>query len=208
MNKAMNARKDMRQLLVYAGLALVIAAALAVSLTTRKPASEDARFTEVVSEFIILSAAPDDRGIDFLSRERTQLANRTARLDHIEPAVLLAYASALNFTELDLRIQIVDPDQTGPFDHTGVIFNTPDQFTSGQAAGFHWARVTERAENRASGSSEPANCGQERRCRAWLVYWDEATWYYAPVGSAQLDAALSKGQPDLSEILQASEGQN
>lgn len=195
-----------KQRLIYAGLALCVTLALAVTLATRPKDGPDKRMTEVISDFIILSAAPDPRGVDFLSRDRVQRANRQARLTHVQPQVIAHYAAALGLEEEALRQQISDPNQTGPFDHTGLIFDSPDTFATGTAAPWHWARVTERAERaeiRASQTGEVATCGSDRPCRVWLVYWDAAEWYYAPVGEAALDAAVEEAVPALAPALKS-----
>ncbi|MEO0371800.1 MAG: hypothetical protein AAF231_10120, partial [Pseudomonadota bacterium] len=104
----------MKQTVIYAGLALVVALALLVSFSVRDE-NKDARASKAVSEFIILSAAPDPRGVDFLSRARVQQENRLERLSHVQPEVIAAYEAALGLNEGALRLQIADPEQTGPF---------------------------------------------------------------------------------------------
>lgn len=186
---------------IFAGLALVVALAVAVSLKERRAAAQDGRGAEVISAFINLSAAPDSRGLDFLARERIQRTNRSARLAHVHPDVLRAYAEALGMEDHGLRLQIADPAQTGPFDYTGVVFDPPARFLTGTAGPWSWARITESADFRASGGLEPAACGQQTPCRAWLLYWDEMTWYYAPIGTQTWETALSESVPDLADVL-------
>ncbi len=201
----MATEKRTKQQIIYAGLAVVIALAFAVSLVQRDQ-TRDRRATSAISEFIILSAAPDPRGVDFLSRARVQRENRAERLAHVQPGVIAAYARALGMAETALRFQIGDPDQTGPFDHTGIVFDTPSEFATGTAEKWTWARATEHAEIRASGGGELAACGRDTPCRAWVVYWDAQDWYYAPVGDAALMAALNEAVPALATSLAASTG--
>ncbi|MEM7596191.1 MAG: hypothetical protein AAF382_00755 [Pseudomonadota bacterium] len=196
----------MRQWVIYAGLALVVTLALAVSLLNRDRAGEDTRYTQVISEFINLSAAPDPRGMDFLSRTRIQRTNRLDRLAHIQPDILTAFAATLDLSEEQLRLQIADPERTNAFDHTGAVFDAPSSLDAGQAGAYAWARVTERAESRASEGAESAGCGQTRPCRAWLVYWDASTWYYAPVGTPAQAAAVQDAVPDLAEAASPTRG--
>lgn len=184
----------MRQVLIYAGLALIVAVALAVSLKERSTRSSD-RGTTVISEFINLSAAPDERGMDFLSRERIQKANRAERLTHIQPEIIAAHARAQSETEATIRWQITDPSQTNAFDHTGAVFDSPRDLLTGQADTWNWAVVTERAESRATEGAELASCGLEVACRAWLLYWTASEWYYVPLGTDALWAALTATEP-------------
>lgn len=186
----------------YAGLALVIALAFAVSLKARRDTPDQARFSQVISEFITLSAAPDPRGLDFLSRDRVQRSNRAERLAHVQPAVLSAFAASLNVTEPTLRAQILDPQQTNAFDYTGIIFDSPDDLVQGQSGAWTWAILEERAEIQAGETVELVECGTETSCRVWLLYWDEDMWYYAPSGSEIFNRALLAAVPDLAEPAQ------
>ncbi|MEO0772301.1 MAG: hypothetical protein AAFZ04_03875 [Pseudomonadota bacterium] len=195
----------MKQTVIYAGLALVIALALAVSLMDGDRTSQT-RAQSLVSEFIILSAPPDPRGVDFLARARIQRDNRLTRLTHVQPEAITAYATALGLSEDALRLQIADPDQTGPFDHTGVVFDSPQTLLTGVAAPWGWALVTERAEFRASAGGELAACGSDTPCRAWILYWTAQDWYYAPVGAPVLMAALEEAAPGLAASLSAARG--
>ncbi|MEM6586924.1 MAG: hypothetical protein AAF641_00630 [Pseudomonadota bacterium] len=192
----------MKQTVIYAGLALIIAMALAVALMNRDKGATT-RQSAVLSEFIILSAAPDPRGVDFLARARIQGENRLTRLTHVQPEVVSAYASAFGMDQDALRLQIVDPDQTGPFDHTGIVFDSPDAFATGAAGPWNWALVTQRAEIRAHSDGELAACGSEITCRSWLVYWTQKDWYYAPVGEAAWLTALGNAAPKLAASLSA-----
>ncbi|MEL6648461.1 MAG: hypothetical protein AAFQ05_12330 [Pseudomonadota bacterium] len=191
----------MRQLVIYAGLALIVTLALAVSLLNRRAPEADQRSTQVISEFINLSAAPDPRGMDFLSRTRIQRTNRLERLAHIEPRVITAFAQAQDTSEDNLRLQIADPDQSNAFDHTGVVFDPPQSFAKGQAGGWTWTLVTERAETRASQAEGSAGCGQTRSCRAWVLYWDDTAWYYAPVATPAHSASLKDAMPELADAM-------
>ncbi|MEL7013356.1 MAG: hypothetical protein AAFO72_08750 [Pseudomonadota bacterium] len=186
----------------YAGLALVVALALAVSLKARHGAQDETRFSQVISEFINLSAAPDPRGLDFLSRDRVQRTNRAERLAHIQPSVLEALAASMDADEASLRAQITDPLQTNAFDYTGLVFDSPDDLEQGQAGPWSWAILEERAAIQAGETVELVDCGQDAPCRIWLLYWDETMWFYAPAGAQAFNDALLEAVPDLAGVVE------
>ena len=187
--------------ITYAGLALIVALALAVSLTARRDTAGASQFSQVISEFINLSAAPDPRGLDFLSRDRVQRTNRAERLTHIEPSLLTALAVSLDVDEPTLRAQILDPLQTNAFDYTGIVFDSPSDLEQGQSGPWSWAILEERAQIQAGETVELVECGQDTPCRIWLLYWDADMWYFAPTGSERVNRALREAVPDLSDVV-------
>ncbi len=193
----------MKKLVINAGLAAFVLALVAISLSKSalfSPPREE-RKSEVISEFIHLSLAPDANNLDFLSSGRTQRVIRATRLEHIHPALLAEFARLSGIPEDRLRAQMSDPSLSNAFDITGVVFDSPKTFQTGQTAEWAWALVTQSAEDRASDEAASAECGLSQHCGAWLLSWTDETWYYAPVGAAQLDQAVIDAMPWLEAVI-------
>lgn len=198
----------MRRTVIYGGIVLWLAIVLALGLRSPQENEADMRRSEVISAFINLSAAPDDRGLDFLSRERTQRENRAGRFNHIQASVLNAHAAQNNQTVESLVAQIKDPQRSNAFDYTGVQFDDPRRFFSGQMENWTWSFAKQAAETRASDGTISAACGSPDPCRMWLLYWTAEDWYYAPVGTATLYAAFLEAAPEFAEVLDRLEAMN
>ncbi len=189
----------MRQLIIYTGLACFVAAAFAANLPNSVlfAPSGKARKSQVISEFINLSAAPSELRIDFLNRQRLQRMNHETRLAHIQPGLIAQTALATDLTVEEVRIQLSNPDVTSAFDHTGVMFDPPNNFISGQTGPWTWALVTQRAED----AVDRTDCGLTAHCGVWLLYWTQDQWFYSPVGHPDLNAILVSGAPELEPVI-------
>ncbi len=171
--------------------------AFMASLPDPRPAADgaQARQAEVVSAFFNLTAEPGAGGLngmrlDWLVRDEWRRDRRRERLEHIHPSLLTAHARRLAMTPAAFRDLLIDPNRPDPFDIAGVRLKFPE--TAGQAAGGRsWVLVSETVLAEEDG---PA-CGQ------WLVFWDAAGWYFAPVGTELLNDTFEAALPGLAHAL-------
>lgn len=179
---------------LLAGGALV---AFMANLPDPRPAADgaQARQAEVISAFFNLTAEPGAGGLnglrlDWLVRDEWRRERRRERLAHIHPDLLAAHAHRLKLGAEGFRELLIDPNRPDPFDIAGVTLAFPE--TAGQAAGeWSWVLVAETVQAEEDG---PA-------CDQWLVFWDASTWYFAPVGMAELNDSLKAALPALAGAL-------
>lgn len=186
----------------YYLLGLLAVAGLAANLpeTWLIGQSGEARRSEVISEFLNLSADPGAGGMagvrmDWLVQSRQLRARRQDRLEHVPGALLAGYAERMGMTEAALRAVLTDPEQADPFEISGRDFGHVDDIAYGAAGPWRWGLV------RAEEEDEVTEPGLEMGgCGIWLVFWNEAAWFYAPVGSAELNAPLAEAVPELAGV--------
>jgi hypothetical protein len=190
-------------MVIYAGIAAFVLAVIGANLPGSALFSDRSsdRQSQVVSEFITLSAAPDDSGLDFLSRNRTLRHNRKVRLEHLQPQLLTAFAVKMSVSADRLQSVLLDPNLTNAFDYTGVRFSKPATFHSGTSGTWNWVLATQDPEGASDDPEEAADCGLHGHCGLWMLYWDADTWFYAPVGHPDLENLLAQVEPDLGAAL-------
>ncbi|MGR3382289.1 hypothetical protein [Roseovarius indicus] len=186
----------------YYLLALLAAAGLAANLPESWliGQSGEARRSEVISEFLNLSVDPGAGGMagvrmDWLVQSRQLRERREERLEHVPPALLAAYAARMEMTEPALREVLTDAERADPFELSGFEFGHVDDIDYGAADPWHWGLVRSEAEDEVTEPGlEMGGCG------IWLVFWTETEWFYAPVGSAELNDPLAEAVPELAGV--------
>lgn len=186
----------------YYLLALLVAAGLAANLPREWlfGQGEAERRSEVISAFLNLSVDPGAGGLsgvrmDWLVQARQLRERREARLAHVPEAVLAGYAEGLGRTEAEVRAVLTDPEQADPFEITGHDFGHVEDIAHGTQGPWRWGLVTAEREDEVEAPGQAmAGCGM------WLVFWDEADWFYAPVGSGELNAVLEEAVPGLAGV--------
>ncbi|MEQ8897432.1 MAG: hypothetical protein RID23_10080 [Roseovarius sp.] len=185
-------------------LGLLVVAGLAANLPRSWLTGQDeaARRSEVISDFLNLSVDPGAGGLsgvrmDWLVQSRQLRDRREARLAHVPEAVLVGYAGRMGMTQAALRAVLTDPEQADPFEITGHDFGHVKDIAHGTEGRWRWGLVTAEREDEVTGPGpgpEMAGCGM------WLVFWDDSAWFYAPVGSRELNAVLEEAVPDLAGV--------
>lgn len=195
----------MRQILRrYRGYLLAAAgvAALAVNLPSGWLDGQDeaARRSEVISEFLNLSVDPGAGGMagvrmDWLVQSRQLRERREARLAHVPEPLLEGYAARMGMTDAAFRAVLIDPDRANAFEISGHDFGHVDDIEYGAAGPWRWGLVVaEREDEVDEPGPEMAGCGM------WLVFWNDSDWFYAPVGSRELNAVLGEAVPALAGV--------
>ncbi|MGK7755086.1 MULTISPECIES: hypothetical protein [unclassified Roseovarius] len=187
-------------------LALLVAAAVAVNLPASWFANEtpEDRRAEVFSAFANLSAAPGEGAFAFLGTV-SDLSGQEARVRqdrraHVLPRLLEAYAGRIDMPVGWLRDAVLDPDYAHPFDISAFEVTGPEFARHGVEAPWHWGLAASGAQDL---SPEKASLGW---CARWLVVWDEADWFYAPVGTEALNEMLAEAAPELRDVTRALSG--
>lgn len=181
-------------------LALLAAAAVATNL----PASWFAEVTpvdrraEVFSAFANLSAAPGEGAFDFLGTV-ADLSGQEARVRrerraHVLPGLLEAYAGRIDMPADWLRDAVLDPDYAHPFDISAFDVTGPEFGAHGAEGRWRWGLAASGAQDLSPGEAPVGWCAR------WLVVWDEAAWFYAPVGTEALDDMLAGAAPALGVV--------
>ena len=168
----------------YLRWALVGALALAGLVVNLAHAPTQPRAGAVLSDFVNLGADPGAGGIlrlDFLVSNAARAARREARLAHIHPDLLAAHAGQAGLTPEEMRARVIDPDRTDPFDITGLV--PPDREALREVQASAW---------RALVLPGP---------KAWLLYFTQDEWFYAPLGTAAHEGALAQAHPELVQAL-------
>ncbi|WP_422028602.1 hypothetical protein [Roseovarius sp.] len=194
----------------YYLLALLVAAGLAANLPQAWLIGQDeeARRSEVISDFLNLSVDPGAGGfsgvrMDWLVQARQLRERREERLAHVPGALLAGYAAETGLTEAELRAVLTNPEQADPFEISGHDFGHVEDIAHGAEGPWRWGLVVAEAEAEAEAESEDearepapelAGCGK------WLVFWDDAAWFYAPVGSRELNGLLAAAVPELAGV--------
>lgn len=184
---------------------LVIVAFCGAAIAANVPRSvihgktPDERRSEVFSAFVTLSAEPGTDAIPFMN-DWADLTGQTKRmqlkrLEHIPPRLLAFYADQAGLTVAEMTASLSQPDAFNPFDTSGGVFDTPAFDLTGETQRWHWG-VSEQSELRPA--PDDANAAL---CRIWLVFWNDETWFFAPVGTVALNAALSDAVPDLAAVM-------
>lgn len=192
----------------YYLLALVAVAGLAANLpqTWLIGQSGEARRSEVISEFLNLSVDPGAGGMagvrmDWLVQSRQLRERREERLEHVPPGLLSAYAASMEMTEAALRAVLTDAARADPFEISGAEFGHVDDIEHGAKGPWHWALVRSEAEDEVTEPGPGLGLGLAMGgCGIWLVFWTEAEWFYAPVGSGELNAPLAEAVPELAGV--------
>lgn len=181
-------------------LALLVAAAVAANLPASWFTEETAqdRRTEVFSAFANLSAAPGEGAFAFLGTV-ADLSGQEARVRrdrraHVLPGLLEAYADRIDMPAGWLRDAVLDPDYAHPFDISVFEVTAPAFDRYGSQGDWQWGLAASGTEGL---SPEDAVTNW---CARWLVVWDDAEWFYAPVGTEVLEDMLAEAAPELAEI--------
>ncbi|MEM9498881.1 MAG: hypothetical protein AAGA28_13240 [Pseudomonadota bacterium] len=158
----------------------------------------EARRSDVFSAFVTLSAEPGSEAIPFLTTW-AEVTGQTARLHrqrlaHVHPALLTRYAEAAGLRPEALRTVLEDPDEVTPFDLSGAVFPVPAFDFDGVSGPWAWGVAQLAEDPRAPVLAGLAWCG------IWIVFWTDADWYYAPIGTADLTGLLVDAVPELSEV--------
>ncbi|WP_300894459.1 hypothetical protein [Roseovarius sp.] len=186
----------------YYLLGLLVAAGLAANLPQAWLIGQDeaARRSEVISDFLNLSVDPGAGGLsgvrmDWLVQARQLRERREERLAHVPGALLAEYASETGLTEAELRAVLTDPDRADPFEISGHDFGHVEDIEHGAEGPWRWGLVVaEREDEVAKPGVALGGCGM------WLLFWDEGTWFYAPVGSGELNGLLAEAVPELAGV--------
>ncbi|QFT95887.1 hypothetical protein FIU85_01095 [Roseovarius sp. THAF8] len=181
-------------------LVLLVVAAVAANLPASWFTEETAqdRRAEVFSAFANLSAAPGEGAFAFLGTV-ADLSGQEARVrrerrDHVLPGLLEAYADRIDMPEDWMRDAVLDPDYAHPFDISAFEVTGPEFGGHGMEGPWHWGLAASGAEDL---SPEDAPSGW---CARWLVVWDNADWFYAPVGTEPLNDMLAEAAPELQGV--------
>ncbi|MEQ8291714.1 MAG: hypothetical protein RIA08_05850 [Roseovarius sp.] len=162
--------------------------------------SEEARRSEVISDFLNLSVDPGAGGLsgvrmDWLVQTRQLRERREARLAHVPGALLAGYAAEMGLTEAELRAVLTDPERHDPFEISGHDFGHVEDIAHGTKGPWRWGLVVAEREDEVA-EPGPALSG----CGMWLLFWDEGAWFYAPVGSRELNGLLEDAVPALAGV--------
>lgn len=163
--------------------ALVAGLALAGLVVNLSYAPTQSRGEAVLSDFVNLGADPGAGGIlrlDFLVSNAARAARREKRLDHVHPALLAAHAAGAGLSPDEMRARVIDPTVTDPFDITGLAPPARDELEEVKAGGWRVLILP----------------GPE----AWLLYYTQEAWFYAPRGTRADLEALAKAHPELAAL--------
>lgn len=119
---------------------------------------------------------------------------RRERRDHVLPGLLEAYAGRIGMPEDWMRGAILDPDYAHPFDISAFEVTGPAFDRHGAQGDWQWGLAASGAEDLSPEDAVTSWCAR------WLVVWDDAEWFYAPVGTEALDDMLRSTAPELAEI--------
>ena len=155
----------------------------------------------MISDFLNLSVDPGAGGLsgvrmDWLVQTRQLRERREARLAHVPGALLAGYAAEMGLTEAGAAGG-ADRSRAGhdPFEISGHDFGHVEDIEHGAEGPWRWGLVVaEREDEVAEPGVALGGCGM------WLLFWDESTWFYAPVGSGELNGLLAEAVPELAGI--------
>lgn len=184
-------------------LLLVVAAAIAANLPQewihRQTAEE--RQAEVFSDFVNLSAEPGQGEMAFLqswaSLSGQARRARKDRLEHIHPQVMARYAEHVGARLEDFSELLIAPEAPHPFDLSTAVYSEPEFAQHGTIGPWMWGVSQSGTEIISPGYTKVSWCA------VWLVFWNADDWYYAPVGTAELDGLLVAAVPEMDGLLLA-----
>lgn len=155
--------------------------------------TDEDRRAEVFSAFVALSDTRGSDAIPFLSGFADLTGQTTrmqkARLQHVSPDVLTLLAEAQNLSLQDYRQALLEGRVHDPFDHSGSVIDAPGFDSHGQDDAWFWGVWVD--------DDNPIETDTLRFCRIWLVIWDQDAWFYAPMGTEDLNRIARAMTPDL-----------
>lgn len=165
--------------------------------------TDEERRAEVFSAFVALSDTRGAEALPFLS-DLAALTGETRRmqqkrLDRVAPGVFDLLAEASGLPPEAYREALRAGRVPDPFDHSGRVIARPDFDPHGRDGPWFWGvwapesrpdSPPDSQPEKAAGGTGPQTCG------IWLVIWDEAQWFYAPMGTEELNRIALAATPD------------